>query len=135
MASIAHGVTVFVGPSSRAGRRPTPTIRSGASKTRHASCARRSPRKGLRLVDAPDAADIRVEVTNREQRDEGDGGFGGIKLTPLGETIIRFHADRRDGADIDLKGVGQGYWSRAARDGADHLLKWIARHQPRLRAR
>ena len=95
-------------------------------------------KKGLRVVEDPAAADVQVEVTNREQRDAGEGGYGGIKLTPLGEMIIRFHAKftgNNDGApdtgaprtgDVDLKGVGPGYWSRAAKDGATRLSKWIA---------
>ena len=99
-------------------------------------------RKGLRVVDAAELADVHVEVTNREQRDVGDGGFGGIKLTPLGEMIIRFHAKftaRSAGApvkaapqeaEVDLKGIGPGYWSRAAKDGAERLSKWIADHIP-----
>jgi hypothetical protein len=98
-------------------------------------------RKGLRVVDAPENADVRVEVTNREQRDAGDGGYGGIKLTPLGEMIIRFHAtftthkngapgmDAPQDAEVDLKGIGPGYWSRAAKDGAERLSKWIADRQ------
>lgn len=99
-------------------------------------------RKNLRIVDDPAIADVRVEVTNREQRDAGDGGFGGIKLTPLGEMIIRFHAKltphengaprgapHTDTDEIDLKGIGPGYWSRAAKDGAERLDKWISNHQ------
>ncbi len=90
-------------------------------------------------MDDPGAADVKVEVTNREERDAGDGGFGGIKLTPLGEMIIRFHATftphengapggAPQNAEVDLKGIGQGSWSRAARDGAERLAKWIANH-------
>jgi len=97
-------------------------------------------RKGLHIVDDPAVADVRVDVTNREQRDAGEGGFGGIKLTPLGEMIIRFHAKftpHENGApggapqavEIELKGIGPGYWSRAAKDGAERLAKWIADHQ------
>ena len=88
-------------------------------------------RKNLRVVDDPAAADVRVEVTNREQRDAGEGGFGGIKLTPLGEMIIRFHAKLTPPHvdEADLKGIGPGYWSRAAKDGAERLEKWIADHQ------
>ena len=87
-------------------------------------------KKGLRVVDTADGADVKVEVTDREQRDAGEGGFGGVKVTPLGETIIRFHVKGWD-AESDLKGIGQAYWSRAAKDGAERLLKWIARHEPK----
>jgi hypothetical protein len=95
-------------------------------------------KKGLQIVEDPAVADVQVEVTNREARDAGEGGFGGIKLTPLGEMIIRFHAKfapRENGApgkgaprtdEVDLKGIGPGYWSRAAKDGAERLRKWIA---------
>jgi hypothetical protein len=98
-------------------------------------------RKSLRVVDDPAVADVGVEVTNREQRDAGEGGFGGIKLTPLGEMIIRFHArltphengvpggtPHSDSDEVDLKGIGPGYWSRAAKDGAERLEKWISNH-------
>jgi len=95
-----------------------------------------SRKKGLRVVDDPGAADVEIEVTNREERESGDGGFGGIKLTPLGEKIIRFHAKftpHENGTHLtdeaDLKGTGPGYWSRAAADGATRLAKWIANHQ------
>ena len=87
-------------------------------------------KKGLRVVDTADGADVRVEVTNCERRDAGEGGFGGLKVTPLSETIIRFHVKAGD-AESDLKGVGEAYWSRAAKDGAERLLKWIARHEPK----
>ena len=98
-------------------------------------------RKGLRIVDDPAIADVRVEVTNREERDAGEGGYGGIKLTPLGEMIIRFHAKLTPhenaaaakgtpaGDEVDLKGIGPGYWSRAAKDGAERLSKWISDHR------
>ena len=95
-------------------------------------------KKGLRVVDDPGTADVRVDVTNAEQHDAGDGGFGGIKLTPLGEMVIHFHVtftthetgSHAGGAprtaEVDLKGIGQGYWSRAAKDGVVRLSKWIA---------
>ncbi len=84
-------------------------------------------KKGLRVVDQAEGADVSVEVTNCEQQ-PGEGGFGGLKVTPLGEAIIRFKARWGDD-EIDMKGVGPGYWSRAAKDGAERLLKWIARHE------
>lgn len=87
-------------------------------------------KKGLRIVDQERDADVIVEVTDREQRDAGDGGFGGLKVTPLGETIIRFKVKWGD-AETEMKGVGEAYWSRAAKDGAERLLKWVARHEPK----
>src|SRR5215471_2497573 len=69
------------------------------------------------------------EVLGREQRDEPSGAFGGKQITPMGDTIIRLHLT--SGKDeSDLKGMGQGTWSRAAKDAADRILKWIARREP-----
>ena len=103
------------------------------------ACGRQSrEKKDCGWLDDPAVADVQVEVTNREERDAGEGGFGGIKLTPLGEMIIRFHAKftpHENGApdkgtprtdEVDLKGIGPGYWTRAAKDGAERLRKWIA---------
>ena len=44
---------------------------------------------GLRVVDDRAQADVTVEVTDREQQSAGEGGFGGVKLTPFVNTIIR----------------------------------------------
>jgi hypothetical protein len=83
---------------------------------------------GLTVVDDRAQADVIVEVTDREEQELGDGGFGGVKLTPLANTTIRLHVTT--GAhETDLKGVGPGTGSRAAKDAADRLLKWIARNR------
>ena len=81
--------------------------------------------KGITVVGRQEDADVRVEVTDREERDAGDGGFGGKQFTRLSDVIIRFHA-RASRDEIDLKGSGLGA-SRAAKDAAERLTKWIAR--------
>jgi hypothetical protein len=91
-------------------------------------------KKGLTVVDEASQADVRVEVVNRETRDLGDGGFGGRKVTPLDEKIIRLHATWGD-AQSDIKGIAPGYWGRAAKDAADRLQKWAFRIAEQLPAR
>jgi hypothetical protein len=86
-------------------------------------------KKGISLVDRREDANLFIEVTGREQHDESDGPFGGKKLTPLGDAIIRFHISS-GGEESDLKGMGQGSSSHAAKDAADRILKWIARREP-----
>ena len=88
-----------------------------------------SKKKGISLVDRREEANLVIEVTGREQHDESDGPFGGKKLTPLGDSIIRFHI-ASEGQESDLKGMGQGTSSHAAKDAADRILKWIARREP-----
>lgn len=86
-------------------------------------------KKGISLVDDRAAATLVIEVTGREQKDDVQGPFGGKAITPLGDTIIRFHVSS-GGQESDLKGMGQGTWGRAAKDAADRILKWIARREP-----
>src|SRR5215510_1352710 len=81
---------------------------------------------GLAIVDDRASADVLVEVVDREARESPDGGFGGVSVTNLGDKIIRLHVVSGD-EDVDIKGIGQGTWGRAAKDGADRVLKWIAR--------
>ena len=82
---------------------------------------------GLSVVDDRAQADVIVEITGFDQQ-EGEGGFGGIKLTPLATTTIRLHVTSGEHA-TDLKGNGPGTGSRAAKDAADRLLKWIVRNR------
>ena len=82
---------------------------------------------GLSVVDDRTQADVIVEITGFEQQ-EGDGGFGGIKLTPLVTTTIRLHVTSGNHA-TDLKGTGPGTGSGAAKDAATRLLKWIVRNR------
>lgn len=83
---------------------------------------------GLSLVDRRDDGDVIVEVLDREQESAGEGGFGGVKLTALVNTTIRLHVTARE-HQTDMKGMGAGAGSRAAKDAADRLLKWIARNR------
>jgi hypothetical protein len=130
--------TVYVTSTPSAGSHASDEVARGLADAARELRDALARKKALRIVEDPAAADVRVEVTNREERDAGEGGYGGIKLTPLGEMIIRFHATFkprdtgasakgvRQTAEVDLKGVGPGYWSRAAKDGAERLSKWIA---------
>jgi hypothetical protein len=83
---------------------------------------------GLRVVDDQAQADVTVEVTDREQQSAGQGGFGGVKLTPFVNTIIRVRVTFGE-HQSELKGMGPGTGSRAAKDAADGLLKWIERNR------
>ena len=83
---------------------------------------------GLTIVDRREDADVVVEVLDREQESAGEGGFGGVKLTPLVNTTIRLHVTSRE-HQTDMKGMGAGGGSRAAKDAADRLLKWIVRNR------
>ena len=83
---------------------------------------------GLRVVDDRAQADVTVEVTDREQQSAGEGGFGGVKLTPFVNTIIRVRVTFGE-HQSELKEMGPGTGSRAAKDAADGLLKWIERNR------
>ena len=85
----------------------------------------------LSVVDDRAQADVTVEVTDREQQRAGDGGFGGVKLTPFINTIIRVRVTFGE-HQSELKGMGPGTGSRAAKDVADGLLKWIERNRATL---
>jgi hypothetical protein len=85
---------------------------------------------GLTVVDDRAQADVFVEVTDREEQSLGEGGFGGAKLTKLVTTTIRLHVVAGD-HDTEMKGTGTGAGTRAAKDAADRLLKWIARNRLR----
>jgi hypothetical protein len=91
-------------------------------------------KKGISLVDRREDATLLIEVTGHEQHEDESGPFGGRKLTPLGDAIIRFHISS-GGEESDLKGMGQGTTARAAKDAADRILKWIARREPPRKSR
>jgi len=79
------------------------------------------------LVQSAGEAQLVVEVINREERDMGQGGFGGASLTKFRETIVRVKVSA--GADqSELKGVGQGSWKSAAKDLVERLSKWVNNH-------
>jgi hypothetical protein len=83
---------------------------------------------GLSVVDDRAQADVTVEVTDRERQSAGEGGFGGVKLTPFVNTIIRVRVTFGE-HQSELKGMGPGTGSRAAKDAADGLLKWVERNR------
>lgn len=80
---------------------------------------------GLAIVPTAEEATVLIEVIGREKRD-ASGGFGGTSITPLGDTLIRVHLTYEQ-QETDIKGVGAGYWGRAAKDVADKAFKWIVR--------
>lgn len=75
------------------------------------------------LVSTADQAQVVVEVTNREERDTPQGGFGGASMTRFRETIVRLRVKSGD-RQSDLKGIGQPSWKAAAKDAAERLEKW-----------
>lgn len=87
-------------------------------------------KKGITVVDEPAEANVEMEVTGRERRDEPAGSFGGKSITRMGDTIIRLRVKSGDD-EAELKGMGLGTWSRAANDAAERFLKWIARREPK----
>ncbi len=88
-----------------------------------------SKKKGISLVDRREDATLLIEVTGFEQNESDTGPFGGRKITSLGDAIIRLHLTS-GGQESDIKGMGQGAPSHAAKDAADRILKWIARREP-----
>ena len=87
-------------------------------------------KKGITVVEEREQANVVMEVTGRERRDEPAGGFGGKSITRMGDTIIRVRV--KSGEDeTELKGMGLGTWARAANDAAERFLKWIARREPK----
>lgn len=76
------------------------------------------------LVSSADQAQVIVEVTNREERDAPQGGFGGASVTQFRETIVRMRVKSGD-KQSDLKGIGQPSWKAAAKDAAERLAKWV----------
>jgi hypothetical protein len=87
-------------------------------------------KKGITVVDTLEQSNVQMEVLGREQREEPTGSFGGKSITRMGDTIIRMRV-RSGEEESDLKGMGQGTWSRAAKDAADRFMKWIARREPK----
>ena len=87
-------------------------------------------KKGITVVDNRESADVVVEVTGREKREGPSGGFGGASVTEFGDTIVRVRVKAGD-AETEIKGIGQAYWGRAAKDAADRLMKWIVRQSTR----
>lgn len=90
-------------------------------------------KKGITVVDDRAQANVFMEVTGRERREEPAGGFGGKSITRMGDTIIRVRVKSGDD-ESELKGMGLGTWARAANDAAERFLKWIARREPKREA-
>src|SRR5438105_745511 len=84
-------------------------------------------KSGIVLVDDREQAQVVVEIIGREKRDGPEGGFGGRSMTQFGDTILRLRVKAGDD-ESEIKGIGQAYWSRAAKDAAERLTKWIRRH-------
>jgi hypothetical protein len=82
---------------------------------------------GLAIVDDRAQADKLGEIVGREPLESPSGGFGGKSFTNLGDVIIRLHVQAGDD-QADLKGVGAGTSGRAAKDAAERVAKWVARH-------
>ena len=89
---------------------------------------REALRRSIRIVLVSEAGEAQalVEVVGREKRETAGGGFGGTVLTPPVETIVRLRVTFGT-HETEIKGVGQVYWARAAKDAAERLVKWIAR--------
>ena len=85
--------------------------------------------KGARFILLPsaDEAQLTVEITNREERDSAQGGYGGKSLTKFRETILRVRV--KAGEDqSELKGIGRPSWGAAAKDVAKQLSSWVNNH-------
>jgi hypothetical protein len=123
------GVRVYVYTSTSASGQPTEEEQGRLAAVEDLRDALRK-KKGLTLVTDRSQAQIQVEVTGREQREPPSGGFGGKTITNLGDFIIRARVAAGD-EQTELKGIGHGTWGRAAKDAADRILKWIARHEPK----
>jgi hypothetical protein len=120
-------VYVFTAPATQAGDADEAKERLAAVEDMREALQHK---KGITVVETREAANVTMEVTGREQRDEPTGAFGGKSVTRMGDTIIRLRV-KSDGDESDLKGMGQGTWGRAAKDAADRFLKWIARREPK----
>jgi hypothetical protein len=91
-------------------------------------------KKGMTVVEDRAQANVTMEVTGRERREEPGGAFGGKSITRMGDTIIRVRVKSGD-EETELKGMGLGTWGRAANDAADRFMKWIARREPKRQPR
>lgn len=127
----AHGkesVRVYVFATEvRGGSPPDDALQGRLAAVRELREALRR-KAGLSVVDDRPQADVTVEVTDREQQSAGEGGFGGVKLTRFVNTIIRVRVSFGE-HQSELKGMGPGTGSRAAKDAADGLSKWIERNR------
>jgi len=109
------------------GSSPDETVKGRLAAVRELRDALRH-KAGLSVVDDRAHADVVVEVIGREQQDAGEGGFGGVKLGAIVTTTIRLVVTSGE-HQTEMKGMGSGSGSRAAKDAADRLLKWIVRNR------
>jgi hypothetical protein len=121
-------VRAYVFTDTAASGTPSPDEQGRVAAVRELK-AELSKKKGISLVDRREDANTFIEVTGLEQHDESEGPFGGKKITSLGDSIIRFRISS-EGQESELKGMGQGSSTHAAKDAADRILKWIARREP-----
>lgn len=122
----AARVYVFTAQANGAAPSADQSDRDDAVKELRTALAKK---KGISIVEDQADADIKIEVVKCDSVDAGGGGFGGKEITPLDEKVIHLHAV--SSADqADFKGTALGYWSRAAKDAAERLAKWIER-QPK----
>ena len=120
-------VFVFTETAAAAAKTPEETERLEAVADMREALKRK---KGITIVDDRAQANVLMEVTGRERREEPPGALGGKSITRLGDTIIRLRV--KSGAEeTELKGMGLGTWGRAATDAAERFLKWIARREPK----
>jgi hypothetical protein len=120
-------VYVFTEVAAAGVRTPDETERLEAVEDMRGALKRK---KGITVVDDRAQANVHMEVTGRERREEPAGSFGGKSVTRMGDTIIRLRV--KSGSDeAELKGMGLGTWGRAANDAAERFLKWIARREPK----
>ena len=123
-------VRVFVFTAAPAGDAPSDAEKARLEGVREMRQALHG--RGITIVDDRSQADVLVEVLDREERDMGEGGFGGKTITKFIEVIIRLRVTSGD-RQSELKGMGLA--GRAAKDAADRVRKWIARTQPAKPAR
>ena len=121
-------VRAFVFTATSASGQPTPEELGRLDAVREVRGALEK-KKGISVVTDRASANLFIEVVGREQREEPQGPFGGKSFTRMGDTIIRLHL-KSGNEELDVKGMGQGTWGRAAKDAADRILKWIARREP-----
>ena len=90
-------------------------------------------KKDFTLVPTAEEAELIVEVVNREEREAPQGGFGGKSVSKFRDTIVRLHVKAGDDLS-DMKGIGRGSWSSAAKDAVERLAKWVKNRRERKTA-
>jgi hypothetical protein len=123
---LATAVRVYVWTAQPKTDTPTEDERGRLDSVRDVSDALRHDPK-VTIVDSAADSQVSVEVVNREERDKGQGGFGGSELTPFRQTLVRLQVEAGS-QKSELKGSGQGSWGAAAKDAAKRVLAWIADH-------